>query len=84
MSNVLHTPNMYCIRGQLNAGFELFGHGHSHIATLLRCGSWEPGWDPSSKQTVGVCLYTASADQALLLSRKCKLLQEEKTEKKNV
>ena len=67
-----------CIRGQLNAGFELFGHGHSHIATLLRCGSWEPGWDPSSKQTVCVCAYTASADQALLLSRKCKLLQEEK------
>ena len=24
-----------CIRGQLNAGFELFGHSHSHIATLL-------------------------------------------------
>jgi hypothetical protein len=34
----------------------------------------------SSKQTVYVlvCAYTASADQALLLSRKCQLLQEEK------
>jgi hypothetical protein len=29
-------------------------------------------------------VYTASDDQALLLSRKCQLLQEEKTEKKNV
>ncbi len=33
---------------------------------------------------VSVCVYTASGDQALLLSRKCQLLQEEKTEKKNV
>ncbi len=24
-----------CICGWLNAGFELFGHGHSHLATLL-------------------------------------------------
>jgi hypothetical protein len=31
-----------------------------------------------------VCAYTASADQALLLSRKCQLLQEVKKEKKNV
>jgi hypothetical protein len=31
-----------------------------------------------------VCAYTASGDQALLLSRKCQLLQEEKKEKKNV
>jgi hypothetical protein len=31
-----------------------------------------------------VCEYTASADQALLLSRKCQLLQEEIKEKKNV
>jgi hypothetical protein len=29
-------------------------------------------------------VYTASGDPALLLSRKCQLLQEEKTEKKNV
>jgi hypothetical protein len=29
-------------------------------------------------------VYTASGDQALLLSRKCQLLQEEKIEKKNV
>ena len=29
-------------------------------------------------------MYTASGDQALLLSRKCQLLQEEKKEKKNV
>jgi len=29
-------------------------------------------------------VYTASGDQALLLSRKCQLLQDEKTEKKNV
>jgi hypothetical protein len=29
-------------------------------------------------------VYTASGDQALLLSRKCEPLQEEKTEKKNV
>jgi hypothetical protein len=29
-------------------------------------------------------VFTASGDQALLLSRKCQLLQEEKTEKKNV
>jgi hypothetical protein len=43
-------------------------------------------WDPaSSNQPVWVCVYTASGDQALLLSRKCQLLQEEeKAEKKNV
>jgi hypothetical protein len=29
-------------------------------------------------------VYAASGDQALLLSRKCQLMQEEKTEKKNV
>ncbi len=29
-------------------------------------------------------MYTASGDQALLLSRKCQFLQEEKTKKKNV
>jgi hypothetical protein len=41
--------------------------------------------DPaSSNQPVWVCVYTASGHQALLLSRKCQLLQEEKTEKKNV
>jgi hypothetical protein len=39
MSYFLHTPNMYLpylytVRGQLNAGFELFGHGFSHLATL--------------------------------------------------
>jgi hypothetical protein len=37
MSYVLQTPNMYCtvsncIRGRLNVSFELFSHGHSHLA----------------------------------------------------
>jgi hypothetical protein len=31
-----------------------------------------------------VCIHATSGDQALLLSRKCQLLQKEKTEKKNV
>ncbi len=44
-------------------------------------GAWYPA---SSNQPVWVCVYTASGDQALLLSRKWQLLQEEKTEKKNV
>jgi hypothetical protein len=30
-----YTPNMYCIHGWLNPGFELFGVGHSRLATLF-------------------------------------------------
>ncbi len=42
MSYVLHKPNMYCIciRGRLNVCFELFSHGHSHLATLLLGEQW--------------------------------------------
>jgi len=32
---VLHTPNMYLYTWRLNAGFELFSQGHSHLATHL-------------------------------------------------
>ena len=46
-------------------------------STAPATASWD--WD-----CVSVCVYTASGDQALLLSRKCQLLQYEKKEKKNV
>jgi hypothetical protein len=47
-------------------------------------GGWGSTAPATASLCASVCVYTASGDQALLLSRKCQLLQEEKKEKKNV
>ncbi len=64
-------------------GADLFPQRPNFSAELARkvCQELATLWEPmvaSSNKTVWVCAYTASADQALLLSGKCQLLQEEK------
>ena len=35
MFNVLYRRRLSCHLGEINAGFELFGHGHGCLATLI-------------------------------------------------
>ena len=48
--NVLYRSRLSCHVGEINAGFELFGRGHGHLATLLRTEDLPAG-------PVRVCVY---------------------------